>query len=117
MNREPLARRLALRGFLAPRMVDQNTPNGLGRGHPENAEGGVAAGDTPEHDHEAESEQDQAAGEDGASVFATADGWSETGLTWAGRPAAAGPELADVGVTAPGWAPVDVSEWTTVTAS
>lgn len=46
---------------------------------------------------------------DGPAVFATADDWSEHGLTWANRPAAVGMKIDDVGAVTPGWVEYDVS--------
>ena len=46
---------------------------------------------------------------DGPTVFRTADGWSETGLTWATKPAATGPAVVDVGRVSSGWTDIDVT--------
>jgi Calcineurin-like phosphoesterase len=47
---------------------------------------------------------------DGPAVYPTGSSWSETGVTWATRPAATGPAVADMGAGATGtWVELDVT--------
>jgi hypothetical protein len=50
----------------------------------------------------------------GPPVYSTASGWSETGITWANRPAPAGSGRDDKGAIATGvWTEWDVTPWVT----